>query len=386
MNTDSIDNEPIQYHCSRYNEIAPELFVEWQSLSEKWQDHPFQSPIWARAGIFKNDYSELYLLTASKGEKYVGFFPFKLSHQSKGRILKICYCLPWHEVMPIGFLLDPNETDSNHLLIIQNFLSKLPKWHIVILGFVNSKRQSLNALQSFVPHEINGCFGHSHVTSEICGHKSFDDFIALLSPKWRAQYRRTHRKLVESKKTKIEHFTEFNEISLTKIRKRIVGIYQESWKVNSNETPINITTEEGHSFFSNLLDGFSKTHGLHIMLATYEGEDAAFYVGLHQAGNYSSLQTAYKEKFKKTGIGFLVQMENFKYTINSNFKTNNLLAYQQYKQHLTNKTVPFVWFKLYNHGLKAKMVRWASLLKSRVERIKKRASGMFKKQKSHSSV
>ena len=75
------------------------------------------------------------------------------------------------------------------------------------------------------------------------------------------------------------------------------------------------------------------------MILTLDNEDAAFYVGIHQFNKYVSLQTAFKDKFKRLSIGQLIQFENFRYTIENNYITNNTLADQKYKRIITKDIV-----------------------------------------------
>jgi hypothetical protein len=135
---------------------------------------------------------------------------------------------------------------------------------------------------------------------------------------------------------------------------RIIAVYRESWKSGSTDRFAGLGRPEAFSGFARLLLAFAKRGGLHALFATVDGEDAAFYVGVRFGQMYCSLQTAYREKHAARSLGFLVQMEDFRYTLERGL-TNNLMAYQEYKTHLTDRVVRFASLTAYSRGAHGRM-------------------------------
>jgi hypothetical protein len=106
-------------------------------------------------------------------------------------------------------------------------------------------------------------------------------------------------------------------------------------------------------------------------MGTIDGDDAAFSVGIHQNNLYCSLQTAYKERYKKLGIGRLLHMESFRYVIEKGFSCNNLLSDQGFKSHYTNRIARFSYISVYNNNLLGRLAKSLSCAKRYLSGLKK---------------
>ena len=97
-------------------------------------------------------------------------------------------------------------------------------------------------------------------------------------------------------------------------------------------------------------------------------EDMAFVLGIHHHGEYCALQTAYTEKFKQESIGYLALMENFRYTIENHFSSNNLLDHFNYKLRICKRGSQAIKIVGCNRNLWGKFAYLIALAKQKVRK------------------
>ena len=297
--------DPIEFKTYAYHDIDAGLWRAWQQKSEKWGYYPFQSALWARSGVADyNHKTDLFLLAAEREGKYLGFFPYKICWRLKGGCVPIKYCLPWNDVMPVGFVIAPHQTTDFYAALFKGFFCALPRWHILISGLSQTDSPVANHLQRHFQATRIAYSTTEYIAAEIRGFDCYDDYLSSLSTKWRRNYRKAKRRLLDSGAAQLVHLTTFSAADLADTKARIMGIYRESWKITSTDDSANLMKAKAYSLFSNLVNEYAAIGGLHIMILTLNGEDAAFAVGFHQGGFYCSFQIAYKEKFRKDSVGF----------------------------------------------------------------------------------
>ncbi|MEH6552408.1 MAG: GNAT family N-acetyltransferase [Pseudomonadales bacterium] len=362
------------YTHYKYQNIPESIWEKWGACSKEWEQIPFQSSDWCRSigDSSNNNYMLLMIIVANEQE--VGFLPYRREKIQSGGILPLNYCSPWADWLPSWLIVVPGEKQGFYDRLIAGVYQQLPRWDKLKTGLISSDMS--------IDRRHNGLFQSKNIPystesvemAKIDGFASFDDFLNHQSKKWRAQYRRTVRAQFERGNAKVEHLTEFDDENLELLKERIMAIYRKSWKANDNSPLYNLTHEKPYKEFSNLFDSYAKGKGLHIMFITIDDDDAAFYLGVHSNGIYCSLQTAYKEKYKKLSIGYLAQMEDFRYTIEQKFKTNNLLANQEYKTHLTNNVETYTQFICFNNTFFGKLAYYLGKLKlhTSLRRLSKR--------------
>ena len=354
----------MKYITYKLEDINDDIWDTWETSCKKWSVYPLNSPSWAKALISKDSIGkEIYLLVAKDGNQIVGYLPYRyhIRHYIKLPLFK--YCRPWSEKWPQWFLLIPGKSISYYQELINGLYENLPLWDRNVAGYLQHSKDIETAFELFLKSKSYDFTYEIKEQAEIKGFEDFDSYLASIHSKQRQQYRKSVRELIDTGKCKISHYHKFDGNLLTSIKERIMSIYRESWKTESTEEFNSLLFQKGYLYFSKLLDEFSKKGGLHIMILTIGDEDAAFYVGVHQFNKYISLQTAFKDKFKRLGIGQLIQLENYRYTIDGNYITNNTLAAQKYKKRITTHIVSQKMYVINNKTL-------SGLLLSLMTRIK----------------
>jgi hypothetical protein len=370
-----------KYVSYPYKEISSEIWEQWHQCSESWQVALFSSAVWNRAigDASENSHYNMYLMVAMLDERYVGFLPFRFEHVKSGRILPIRYCSPWSEWIPAWISVDPTLDRECREKLISDIYLQLPNWDKCKTGLILDNEPEYAAHEHFF--QDSGIHRDKELVemAEIKGFSTFEEFLQQQSSKWRAAYRKRSRQQFDSGNASLSHYTEFTEAQLFAAKERIMGIYTESWKRSNDSPTYNLLNAKPYREFSNLLDNYAVNDGLHIMFLTIQNDDAAFYVGVHSEGNYCSLQTAYKDKYRNQSIGYLAQMENFRYTIEHEFRSNNLLANQEYKTHFTDKVETYIFSICYNISAFGRTALFLSQAKNVCGKIEKYLGRKLKK-------
>ncbi len=332
----------MEFTTYRFEDLNEDTWASWSTSCETWSGYPFNTPAWIRAAVSEQPSSDetRYLQVVRDGEEIVGFFPYRIRIRSKFRLPLFRYCDHWTEIPPHQwFLLIPGKSSNYYLELIRGLYANLPSWDKCVTGNIQPSDAIEQAYETFLDSQGLTWVSTTLNQAEIRGVANFEDYFAKLSSKKRQQYRKISRELIDTGRCRVVHLHEFDQQALADIKARIVEIYRQSWKQNSTVEWNSILYEQGYRSFSRLLDAFAAINGLHIMVLQLDGDDAAFYVGLHQANTYASFQTAYKETYKKLGIGLFTQIENFRYTIENGYLVNNTLAYQRYKTDIATNHV-----------------------------------------------
>ena len=363
-----------EFHTVQYQDISDDLWEQWENCCKSWQAYPFQAPAWARACAENlSADAKKYLFFARDADKYLGFLPYRTEKVVTGRMLPIMQCKPWARFG--GAIASQNEDEEFYKQFIDQFHAQIPKWHNLESGLLQDGDRILEAQDQFYAERGLKLRRKEIGMSEIMSESGFEGFLSSLSPKWRYSYRKAVRDHFETGKTSIDHYETFSEDDLRSLKKRVMGIYKESWKTASTDTENNLLLPRIYNRFSDLMDFSARSGGLHVVIATIDGDDAAFSVGLHQNKLYCSYQTAYKEKYKKLGIGRLLHMESFRFVMENGFSTNNLLSDQGFKSHYTNRVARFSYMNVFNNNLPARLAESLAYAKRYLPGAKKPVKG-----------
>jgi len=363
-----------------YHEIPDEVWAAWERCSAEWNSYPFESVPWlsSAADSLSPDISK-YLLVASVSHLGpVAFWPYALQRSFYTRLLPLVVCHSWlkDERISASVIVSPALSEDACRTVISAFLERMPKWHKMFVGLVRNPSSLLDATAE-VFGQLTIIFERNiHSLAEIRGWTNFEEFLGSLSRDWRRKYNRITKRSQEIGDIVIEHIDSFNtQAVLESIKRRILDIYRESWKASSPDRYANLAHPDAFEWFSKLLDAFARRGWLHVIFVTANGEDAAFYVGVRSEKVYCSLQTAYKEKYASLSVGFLAQMEDFRYTIMRGLLTNNLLANQDYKAHFTDTVEHFSSLVLFNRNVAGRLAWLMTKTKQKIERLALRHNG-----------
>ena len=362
----------IHFEHFQFKQIDNELWLNWQKCSLNWRTLPLQSPNWLKpvAEASEGSLDNLFLLVAKKNKEYLGFFPYRIEQRLLGEIIPLIYCLPWYDNLPSWITLT-SDKEAGHQLLIEGFYKNLPKWHKLISGLVEHRNDTNNLEINFFLENKLFFTSISEEMAEIRNIETFDEFLQNQSKQWRKRYQKISKKLLASKQANLQHYTDLNHDELELLTQRVMSIYRESWKVNDKQSlDFNLTNPQSYRSFYALIKSYAECNGLHIMIISVNNEDAAFYVGVYQDGLYCSLQTAYKEKFANLSVGYLIQMENFRFTIENNFERNNLLANQSYKSNLTNQIEHYSRYTVYSRSILGLMARFLTYARQVITNFK----------------
>lgn len=331
----------MEFKTYRYEDIDKEVWDAWEASCKKWRVYPFNSPAWARASIKGAGTSrELFLLVAIDDKQIVGFLPYRYHTRRFLKVPLIKYCRPWSDMSPSQwFLLIPGKSITYYRELIHGLCRQLPSWDRCVAARIQHSRDIETAFEQYLQSSSYDVTYNIEDQAEIKGFDNFDSFLSGLPSKKRQQYRKSVRELVDTGKCQILHYHVFDDTLLVSIKERVMSIYRESWKTESTEELNSLLYEKGYHYFSSLVDEYAEIDGLHVMILKLDEDDAAFYVGVHQYNKYVLLQTAFKDKYKRLSVGQLIQLENFRYTIENNYITNNTLAAQKYKRRIIKDIV-----------------------------------------------
>jgi hypothetical protein len=336
----------------KYRDIPDAVWDEWQNCCEQWNAYPFQSADWLRSVIeIAPAKSGAALMVARDETGCIAFLPYRISHGLSGRVLPITFCRPWSSFMPTWILAAPGRSKCDYQNLVDGFHSRISKWHKMITGYVCNADGINQALSDFFAKEHLRNLATESGMNELRDVPTFDEFLRSLSKHWRRNYRSTKRKMIDSGRAVLTHYEDFEKHNLETIKQRIMGIYRETWKASSDDKVWNLTFPEAYEIFSCMLDHYESHDGLHVALLTVDGEDAAFFVGVHRSEIYCSVQMGYKPQFKDNSVGFLILMESFRYSIEKGFTINNLLGTQSNQVHFPVQVQEYTDYVVYNNNL-----------------------------------
>jgi hypothetical protein len=362
-----------------YGDIPSEIWESWETRNAEWHSYPFESVPWLRAAADgRSPGIAMRLLVASAPRLGpVAFWPYALQRFRTGRVLPLTLCRPWteDEREAASLVVSPALEREAYGRVAGAFLERLPRWDKMLTGLVRDPSPLLDGLIDAFGPSGTSIERTNHGFAEIRGWTSFQEFLGSLSRDWRRKYNRITKRNQESGSLRIEHLDGPRTLELREsIERRILDIYRESWKTRSADPHANLTDPGASAHFSKLLDAFARRGCLHVIFVSVDGDDAAFYVGVHFERVYCSLQTAYKEKYAGLSVGFLTQIEDFRYTIERGFLTNSLMANQDYKKHFTDTVESFSSLVVFNRSA----VGAAAMLLSRARRMLERTRSRFR--------
>jgi hypothetical protein len=367
--------EAASFHFADYDldEIPSDVMEAWESCNVRWKNYLFESMPWFELlGRCNSKSATVRLMVVTNSQiGYVCFWPYAMQHFRTGGVMPITLCRSWSEDTRVGVsaVVSPELDETACVRIVGGCFDRLPVWNKMVIGLTRSPSPLLDALVGSLQARGLPFEQEIQAFSEIGGHATFNAFIRSLSRDWRRKYKRIVEKSIETGIIRIEHLDGSQTLQkLETIKRRVMDIYIETWKRQSVDRYANLARQEVFGPFSLFIETFAKRESLHVIFIKVHGDDAAFYLGAHFANQYCSVQTAYKEKYSSLSVGFLAQMENFRYTIERGFSTNNLLGNQSYKKHFTSKEVEFRNFVVHNKNIKGAAAHFLSRIKSRVER------------------
>lgn len=360
-----------------YHDVPSRVWDEWERCNIEWCSYPFESVPWLRATAdrLSQDISKRLLVVNKPHLGPIAFWPYALQHFRTGGVMPLVLCRPWVEDLrlAVSAVISPALDRETCRQIVHCFLDRLPRWHKMLIGLVREPSPLLEILGETLKYFGTRFEQETHTFAEVRGWTSFPHFLNSLSHDWRKKYNRLVKKDLEAGTIRLDHLDGLSARgALESIKSRILDIYRESWKVNSSDQYANLARPETFAWFSQLLEVFARQEGLHVIFTTVNGDDAAFYVGVRFGKIYCSLQTAYKQRYAPLSVGFLTQIENFRYTIEQGFLTNNLLGDQDYKTHLTEAVTRFSSFVVFNRNLRGAIAQWMSQTRVRLDHMTSR--------------
>jgi len=348
-------------------DIPQEIWTAWERCGPGWMSYPLQSSKWARVlADNAGPGDEMFLLAGRDDARYLGFWPYRLETARSGKLLPVMLCRPWDHEGDLWARVAPEADPDFVTRFIEAFHHGLPTWHKMQTGLIPEATSFESKFEGYLAANALNYVVETRRHAEIRDWQSFDEFLASVSPKWRSQYRRLTRKDVQTGRIRIQHLTEFSEATLDSTRRRIMDIYKESWKTASRDPDHNLLVPRVYGMFRALTDAFARDGGLHVVIASVGGDDAAFCVGLSQHDTYCSLQTAFKSKYRTASVGFLAQMAQFCHTIERGYRTNDLLANQPYKAVFTDRRAVFSVYTVFNANRMGALAYHVASLKRRL--------------------
>jgi hypothetical protein len=359
---------PFSYSEYAFGRIPEEVKAEWETCNRRWTSYPFESMPWFDVlGRCNSREIDLRLMVATdSSSRCVCFWPYAVQQWRSGGVLPIRLCRPWSEDIRVSAsaIVSPELDEAECTCIVNEYFYRLPTWDKMILGLTLSPSPLLDAMVAAVRSQ--GLTLEQEIISfaEIRGHASFQSFLSSLSRDWRRKYKRIIQTAAANGLVRIEHLDGEQTLPrIEMIKRRVRNIYAETWKYRSADAYANLAREDTFDFFSKFIESFARRGALHTVFVTLNGDDAAFYLGVHCGDKYCSVQTGYKEKYASSSVGFLAQMENFRYTIERGYKVNNLMGSQSYKRHFTSSEVRFATCILFNRNFRGTAARVLSRLK-----------------------
>jgi hypothetical protein len=339
-----------------YWEVPKEIWEVFGKCNAEWHSYPFESVPWLRASAesLPVGICARLLIASDRHLGPVAFWPYALQSFRSGGILPLLLCRSWTEDERIAasIIVLPELDKCAILGILNKFIEKLPRWNKMITGIIRDGSPLFHAIIEVFGSSSNIFTQETYTFAEIRGWLRFEDFLGSLSRDWQRKYKRIISHNQETGCIRVEHIDGAKTLEmLASIKRRIIDIYRESWKIGSPDRYANLALPDAFAYFSKLIEAFAENKCLHIIFATAGGDDAAFYVGVQHGNVYCSLQTAYKEKYRHLSIGFLTQMENFRYTIEHGYFTNNLMANQDYKKHFTDNVIHYSSLVIFNQNI-----------------------------------
>jgi hypothetical protein len=359
--------------------MPEEVWRAWDDCADRWALFPYQTAAWTRACIAALGGGANARLLVARGEdgSPLGLWPYRIEKTRAGGLLPLNLCRPWNdEIRSSTWLITaPDAGPDLCTSLAEAFFDRLPSWDKMITGQVPAGSPLLAAQDAVLQRCRARAVPEEWTTGELRGDRGFEEFLKGLAYGWRRKYTKLSKQ-VAAGEIRVEHITSFDSTSLEAVKKRILDIYAESWKVDSKETYANLLHPKGWAVFSTLVGAFAERGGLHVVLASAGGTDVAFYVGVSRGKQYCSLFTAYRQSSRNLSAGVLVQMEDYRYTLEKGF-TNCFMGFQAYREHFTEDTRTFVSKTAYAGTLTGRLAWLLSGVKERLEqrRRKRRAAG-----------
>lgn len=368
-----------------YRSISNEIWNLLEKCSFDWDCYPFESIQWVRLSgeRLAQDASGRLLVVRNSAREPVAFWTYALQKFHSGGVLPIVLCHPWalNAHLSISVVTSPKLDLGTCTEIVRGFFALLPNWNKMLTGMINVNSNIHLALIDVMEENGRHYVEEPHEFAEIRGWENFEDFLQGLSHDWRRKYKRIINRYVKNNTFHVEHIGGNDALPmLEELKGRILGIYKASWKADGADQRLDLNRPDVFARFSSILQAFAERSRLHVTFTKVNGDDAAFYVGVHYGKIYCSLQTAYKEIYAPVSVGFYTQLENFRYTIENGFVKNNLLANQPYKKHLTDARECFSSFVVYNNNPIGIIARRTSGFKGVLNGLSKIISGGYSRQ------
>jgi hypothetical protein len=289
-------------------------------------------------------------------DNYLGFWPYQLEAKRIRGFLPIRLCCPWggdNQADPgvagrqyFWALCSPNPSPGFAAAFVAAFMERT-HWHMLQTGNVNNHHPLALAWEEELKRKRLRVFRKDINLAIIGPWDSFENYLSSLSHDWRRRYRRLNRQVTDGT-IGVEQLTTFPGEALDRVIERIDAIYRDSWKVGSDESAVNLTIADTLSNFSDRIAAFAREGGLHVVFITVDGHDAAFHVGVSHGDMSCALQTAYREQYASHKVGFLTQMEYFRYTIEQGTRERNLLDFLDYKKHFGAEVSPSTLYTIFS--------------------------------------
>jgi len=325
-----------------YNEIPETVWKAWMDCASAWHAEPFRAPTWVRDQPWMTSsipYARL-LVGMDERDNYLGFWPYQMETKRIKGFLPIHLCCPWggdNQADPgVGgrqyfwTLCTPDPPPGFAAAFVETFMERT-HWNMLQTGDVRKNHPFSLAWEDELKRKRLRVLRKQHDAAIIGPWDSFKNYLASLSQNWRKHYRRVYRQVANGK-VSVEQWAAFPDDALARVVKRIYLIYRDSWKVDSEEVVVNLSVPSTLANFSARIAAFAREDGLHVVFIKVDGDDAAFHVGVSHGDMSCALQTAYREKYASHGVGFIAQMEYFRYTIEQGMHERNLLGFIDYKK------------------------------------------------------
>jgi hypothetical protein len=373
--------------CARFSvaeypleNVPADVWSAWDACVDRWSLLPFQTPTWLRscAAVMGGGASSRLLIARGDDGSPVGLWPYRVERTRSGGLLPLTLCRPWNDEIRSStwLLMAPDAGPDLCVSLAEAFLDRIPRWDKMLTGQVPAGSPLLAAQEAVLQRRKARALPEEWTTGELRGGRGFDEFLKSLAYGWRRKYAKLAKQMAAGE-IRVEHVTRFEEpAALETVKRRMRDVYAESWKVDSDETYANLLHPKGWAAFSAVIEAFAARGGLHVVLASAGGRDVAFYVGVSQGSQYCSLHTAYRQSSRNLSAGVLVQMEDYRYTLEHGL-TNCFMGFQAYREHFTEDTRTFVSKTVYARTATGRLALVLSDLKERLEknRRKKRTAG-----------
>lgn len=366
--------DKIIVHDYDYHDIPDAVWDAWEVCNAQWHSYPWESVTWLRAAAegLSPEISKRLLVAGDARSGPIAFWPYRVQRIRSGGMLPLMLCRPWDENpwATTSIVVSPTLGVEDCRRILDEFFQKLPKWHKMMIAMLRMPSPLLDAMLGAFEHVGIRVKRTNHTCLEIRDWNSVDEFMGSLSKKWRQQYNRLSKQYQQADTLRLEHLDGDATLGeLESIKRRILGIYKESWKATSTKRHSSLMLPESYAHFSRLIEAFAKKQWLHVIFVSINGEDAGFCVGLRCENVFCSLQTAYKEKYAKLSIGFLTLMEDFRYVIERGGLTNNLMGHHPYLKHFTDTHERFSFLLAFNRDAGGTITLFLSKVRLALQRI-----------------